>query len=92
MNLAADIVVDEIRAKNGIAVANYGLLIYFLYLVRLCIFYLLLLHFGIKDSVEDADKIINTAIENFGRIDILINNAGILRDKSLLKTADLDWG
>lgn len=40
------------------------------------------------DSVaewESANKIINAAIDSFGRIDILINNAGILRDKSFLK-------
>jgi NAD(P)-dependent dehydrogenase (short-subunit alcohol dehydrogenase family) len=27
------------------------------------------------DSVEDGDKIIKTAIDNFGRVDIVINNA-----------------
>lgn len=32
------------------------------------------------DSVEDGDKVIKTAIDNFGRVDIVINNAGILRD------------
>ncbi|MDW7729736.1 MAG: SDR family oxidoreductase [Bacillota bacterium] len=40
------------------------------------------------DSVaewESARDIIKTAIDSFGKIDILINNAGILRDKSLLK-------
>ena len=40
------------------------------------------------DSVaewESAQKIINTALDNYGQIDILINNAGILRDKSILK-------
>ena len=40
------------------------------------------------DSVaewESAQNIIKTAIDNYGQIDILINNAGILRDKSLLK-------
>jgi 3-hydroxyacyl-CoA dehydrogenase/3a,7a,12a-trihydroxy-5b-cholest-24-enoyl-CoA hydratase len=43
------------------------------------------------DSVEDGDKIVKTAIDNFGRIDILINNAGILRDVSFLKMTDNDW-
>jgi len=43
------------------------------------------------DSVEDGDKIIETAIKNFGRVDILINNAGILRDVSFNKMTDKDW-
>jgi NAD(P)-dependent dehydrogenase (short-subunit alcohol dehydrogenase family) len=34
---------------------------------------------------EEAAKIIDCARENFGGIDILINNAGILRDKTFLK-------
>ncbi|MEW6555355.1 MAG: SDR family oxidoreductase [Actinomycetota bacterium] len=34
---------------------------------------------------ESARKIIQTALDAFGGVDILINNAGILRDKSLLK-------
>lgn len=37
------------------------------------------------NSVEEGELIVKTAIENFNKIDILINNAGILRDKSLLK-------
>ncbi|KAJ6218874.1 hypothetical protein RDWZM_004686 [Blomia tropicalis] len=43
------------------------------------------------NSVEDGQKIVQTAIDKFGRIDILINNAGILRDKSILKMTDDDW-
>lgn len=43
------------------------------------------------NSVEDGDKIIETAIQNFGRVDILINNAGILRDVSFAKMKDQDW-
>lgn len=43
------------------------------------------------DSVEHGDKIIDAAIKSFGRIDILINNAGILRDKSLAKMTIEDW-
>ena len=40
------------------------------------------------DSVatpEGGEGIIKTALDNFGKVDILINNAGILRDKSFVK-------
>jgi multifunctional beta-oxidation protein len=43
------------------------------------------------DSVEHGDKLVKTAIDNFGRIDIIVNNAGILRDKSFTKLTDQDW-
>jgi len=43
------------------------------------------------DSVEFGDNLVKTALENFGRIDIVINNAGILRDKSFARTSDNDW-
>ena len=43
------------------------------------------------DSVEDGERIIDTAIEAFGRIDVLINNAGILRDISFKNMKDEDW-
>lgn len=43
------------------------------------------------DSVLDGEKIVQTALDNFGRIDILVNNAGILRDKSFHKMTDADW-
>src|SRR5687768_11826215 len=46
------------------------------------------------DSVADAkgaENIIQTAIKTFGRLDVLVNNAGILRDKTLLKMEDDQW-
>jgi 3-hydroxyacyl-CoA dehydrogenase/3a,7a,12a-trihydroxy-5b-cholest-24-enoyl-CoA hydratase len=43
------------------------------------------------DSVVDGDKIVQTAMDSFGRIDIVINNAGILRDTSFAKMSEEDW-
>jgi|TARA_B110000914_G_scaffold223379_1_gene238745 NAD(P)-dependent dehydrogenase (short-subunit alcohol dehydrogenase family) len=63
---AADLVVDEIKAGGGQAVANY-------------------------DSVTDGDKIVQTAMDSFGKIDVVINNAGILRDKTFHKMEEQDW-
>src|SRR5271155_1833798 len=43
------------------------------------------------DSVEDAAKIVQAALDTWGRIDILVNNAGILRDTSFQKLSEEDW-
>ncbi|KAI4252436.1 MAG: hypothetical protein L6R42_007961, partial [Xanthoria sp. 1 TBL-2021] len=43
------------------------------------------------DSVENGDRIIDTALQTFGRIDVLLNNAGILRDVSFKNMSDEDW-
>jgi 3-hydroxyacyl-CoA dehydrogenase/3a,7a,12a-trihydroxy-5b-cholest-24-enoyl-CoA hydratase len=43
------------------------------------------------DSVEFGDKIVKTAVDAFGTVDIVINNAGILRDISFMKMTELDW-
>jgi multifunctional beta-oxidation protein len=34
------------------------------------------------DSVEFGEKIVKTAVDAFGTVDIVVNNAGILRDVS----------
>src|SRR5476649_2293998 len=62
-------VVDEIKAKGGIAVAN-------------------------TESVaewEAANRIIKTAIDTFGRIDVVVNNAGILRDRFFFNMSPEEW-
>jgi multifunctional beta-oxidation protein len=43
------------------------------------------------NSVEEGEKLVETAINAFGKIDIVVNNAGILRDKSFIKMTDADW-
>ena len=43
------------------------------------------------DAVQNGDKIIKTAVDAFGRVDVLINNAGILRDITLRNMKDEDW-
>jgi NAD(P)-dependent dehydrogenase (short-subunit alcohol dehydrogenase family) len=40
---------------------------------------------------EGGEAIVKTALEAFGRVDIVINNAGILRDKSFANMTDELW-
>ncbi|HEY5846307.1 MAG TPA: SDR family NAD(P)-dependent oxidoreductase [Nakamurella sp.] len=40
---------------------------------------------------QTAQKLVSTAVARFGRLDILVTNAGVLRDKSLLKMSDDDF-
>ena len=48
-------------------------------------------HYGSVTSNEDAAGMVKSAVDNFGRLDILINNAGILRDKSFKNMSDDEW-
>ncbi|MCY4129991.1 MAG: SDR family oxidoreductase [Gammaproteobacteria bacterium] len=63
----ADVVVDEITAAGGEAVANKASV----------------------TSREGAASIVEDAVKAFGTVDIVVNNAGILRDKSF-KNMTLD--
>ena len=66
---AADLVVAEIRAAGGEAVANKASV----------------------SSREGAKSIIDDAVKAFGTVHILVNNAGILRDKTFKNMSLDDW-
>jgi len=39
----------------------------------------------------DVERLVDAAMERFGRVDILVNNAGITRDGLLMRMKDEDW-
>lgn len=43
------------------------------------------------DSVLEGEKIVQQAMQAFGQVDVLVSNAGNLRDKSFHKMAEEDW-
>ncbi len=48
-------------------------------------------HYGSVTDNDAAAGMVKTAVDTFGRLDILINNAGILRDKSFKNMTDEEW-
>lgn len=46
---------------------------------------------GNVTNPADVDKMIDAAMEKFGRVDILVNNAGITRDGLLMRMKDDEW-
>ena len=42
-------------------------------------------------EVEGGENIVRTAIDAYGKVDIVVNNAGILRDKTFLKLEPENW-
>jgi NAD(P)-dependent dehydrogenase (short-subunit alcohol dehydrogenase family) len=65
----ADLVVAEIRASGGEAVA----------------------HSGDIATTEGAATLVRTALDTYGRLDTLVNNAGFLRDRMLVNLSEDDW-
>ena len=46
------------------------------------------------DDVADwkgAERLVRTAIDTYGRLDVLVNNAGILRDRMLFNMTEKEW-
>ncbi|MBI2218564.1 MAG: SDR family oxidoreductase [Candidatus Rokubacteria bacterium] len=42
-------------------------------------------------SMEGGRRIVQTALDAFGRIDIVVNNAGILRDRMIFNMSEEEW-
>jgi 3-oxoacyl-[acyl-carrier protein] reductase len=63
---AADLTVELITQRGGIAVASYD---------------------DVSDY-EGAGRMVQQAIDTYGRLDVLVNNAGIVRDAQLVKWKD----
>jgi NAD(P)-dependent dehydrogenase (short-subunit alcohol dehydrogenase family) len=49
------------------------------------------LHVGDCSEIEHGQGIVRTAVEQLGRLDALVNNAGILRDRTLAKMSPDEW-
>jgi NAD(P)-dependent dehydrogenase (short-subunit alcohol dehydrogenase family) len=48
-------------------------------------------HVGDVSSLADATAMVQLAIDTYGGLDVLINNAGILRDRMLFSMAEDEW-
>lgn len=42
-------------------------------------------------TIQGGENIVKAALDAFGKVDIVINNAGILRDRSFLKMEESEW-
>lgn len=46
---------------------------------------------GDISNFDDAEKLVQAAVENYGRLDLLVNNAGITKDVLLLRMSEEDF-
>jgi NAD(P)-dependent dehydrogenase (short-subunit alcohol dehydrogenase family) len=46
---------------------------------------------GDTATTEAASQLVTTALERFGRLDAVVNNAGLLRDRTVAKMTDDEW-
>jgi NAD(P)-dependent dehydrogenase (short-subunit alcohol dehydrogenase family) len=65
----ADLTVELVEKRGGVAVANYG---------------------DVSDEA-DAEALVEQAVDVFGRLDVLVNNAGIVRDGAIWNMAPKDF-
>lgn len=42
-------------------------------------------------NIEDVKLLVDTAVKEFGKIDIFVNNAGVTRDGLMLRMSEEDW-
>jgi acetoacetyl-CoA reductase len=49
------------------------------------------LHQGRVDDFDDCKRVVDEVLKEYGRVDFLINNAGITLDKTLRKMTSEDW-
>ncbi|MCZ2109589.1 MAG: SDR family NAD(P)-dependent oxidoreductase [Dehalococcoidia bacterium] len=68
-NSPAQMVVDEIRAAGGEAIANYA---------------------DVAD-MDQAEDLVRAALNEWGKLDILVNVAGILRDRMIFNMTEEEW-
>ncbi len=48
-------------------------------------------HYGDVADWEEARRLVNLAVETFGDLHILVNNAGFLRDRMIFNMSEEDW-
>src|SRR5688572_30749791 len=66
---AADLTVELITSRGGVAVANYD---------------------DVSDY-EGAGRMVAQGIDTYGRLDVLVNNAGIVRDTAIWNMSEADF-